>query len=154
MVGITQALSRNRRRRVIQQRRGNQYTSQGLQNNSYFPSRSHFIQLQFQFIRLVTLATRQGKKLAAIGSSCSLVQLSTTHDAGFTLCILILNVKQGSCEYQFLVLDLIQPGIKLVEKKRHAHTTTQFTGSTVAFVCVSFHHKNKFLIIIITDGAK
>ena len=142
MVGITQALSRNRRRRVIQQRRGNQYTSQGLQNNSYFPSRSYFIQLQFQFIRLVTLATRQGKKLAAIGSSCSLVQLSTTHDAGFTLCILILNVKQGSCEYQFLVVDLIQPGIKLVEKKK-ARTHNYPIYGFNSWFCVCFFSSQK-----------
>ena len=28
--------------------------------------------------------------------------LSTTHDGSFTLSLQLLNVKQGSCEYQFL----------------------------------------------------
>ena len=30
----------------------------------------------------------------------------------FTLFLLLLNVKQGSCEYQFLVFGLTQPGIE------------------------------------------
>ena len=30
------------------------------------------------------------------------VHLSTTQGGGFTLSLLMLNVKQGSCEYQFL----------------------------------------------------
>ena len=43
------------------------------------------------------------------------VYLSTTHGGGFTLSLLELNVKQGSCEYQsFLVFGLSQPGIEPV----------------------------------------
>ena len=38
--------------------------------------------------------------------------LSTTHGGGFTLSLLVLNVKQESWEYQFLVFGLTQPGIE------------------------------------------
>ena len=102
---------------------------------SHITSRSQFIKLQFQFIRQIASARRQWKELAVFEWRCSLVQLSTTLGGSFTQQILMLNVKQGSCECHFSVLGLIQPEIKLVEKKTYTTNEPVYWFSK-CFLCV------------------
>ena len=53
------------------------------------------------FIELLSGGQKTAKRLdlSVLKSRCL---LSTTHGGGFTLALFNLNVKQGSCEYQFL----------------------------------------------------
>ena len=53
------------------------------------------------FVYKVALARRQQRDLRSL-SQAAPAHLSTTHGGGFTLSLLLLKVKQGSGEYQFL----------------------------------------------------
>ena len=55
--------------------------------------------MKLHLIHQAAWARRQRRDLLIFESSC---HLSTTYDGGFTLSLELQNVKQGSCEYQFL----------------------------------------------------
>ena len=63
------------------------------------------------FIHQVTLARRQRRGLDGFRVK---LPLPTIHGGGFTLSLILLNVKQGSWNAIFLVFGVIRPGIEPV----------------------------------------
>ena len=60
------------------------------------------IVISFLFSEFLSQETAKGPYSLQSSLSCHFVYLFTTLDEGFTLYLLVLNVKQRSCKYQFL----------------------------------------------------
>ena len=76
-------------------------------NSDFFPVRfvAIIVILLIVITFVITKLSRPGDSkgsFSAFESSCHLPTMrSTKHDGGFTLSIFLLNVKQGSCKYQY-----------------------------------------------------